>query len=98
MLKNFLNLWKPIKSVINLFESKAFKQKALFLLINNEIKYIENCLKIFDIFVKATTKLQTEKYSTIYYIIPELYSIYIKLKQVRKDLNVSKYTIFNFLN
>jgi predicted metal-dependent hydrolase len=97
MLTDFLHIWNPIKLVINLSESKAFKQKTILLLNNNEIKYLENCLKIFSIFIKATTKLQAEKYPTIYYIIPELYSIYIKLKQVREDLNVSNYILFNFL-
>jgi hypothetical protein len=89
MLKDFLYFYNSIKAVINLSKSKAFKQKALLLLTNNELEYIKDCLKIFNIFVKTTTKLQAEKYPTIYYIIPELYSIYIKLKQVRKDLNVS---------
>jgi predicted metal-dependent hydrolase len=94
MLNDFLNIWNPIKAVINLSESKAFKQKALLLLTNNEIKYLENCLKIFSIFIKATTKLQAEKYPTIYYILPELYSIYIRLEQIREDLNVSNLYVY----
>jgi hypothetical protein len=81
MLKDFLNLWNPIKAVINLSNNKTFKKyKALLLLNDNELKYIENCLAIFSIFIKAITKLQAEKYPTIYYIMPEVYSIYIKLE------------------
>jgi hypothetical protein len=97
MLTDFLHIWNPIQSVINLFESKTFKQKTILLLSYNEIKYLENCLKIFSIFIKATTKLQAEKYPTIYYIIPELYSIYIKLEQVRENFNVNICILFNFL-
>jgi hypothetical protein len=89
MLKDFLYLWNPIKAVINLSDSKAFKHKALLLLTRSELQYLENCLLIFEIFIKATTKLQAEKYPTIYYIIPEIYSIYIKLDLLKDKLNVS---------
>ena len=58
MLKDFLNLWPAIKSVINLSDSEVFKKnKESLILKDTEITYLENCLKIFSIFVKATTKL-----------------------------------------
>ena len=77
MLKEFLNLWPAIKSVINLSDSKVFKKnKDSLLLKDAEITYLEKCLKIFSIFVKATTKLQAENYPTIYYLIPEVYTTY----------------------
>ena len=58
MLKEFLNLWPAIKSVINLSDSKVFKKnKDSLLLRDKDINYLRNCLKIFKIFVKATTKL-----------------------------------------
>jgi hypothetical protein len=58
MLKEFLNLWLAIKSVINLSDSEVFKKnKDSLLLKNANITYLEKCLKIFSIFVKATTKL-----------------------------------------
>jgi hypothetical protein len=57
---------------------------------NNDIKYLKKCLNIFSIFVKATTKLQAEKYSTIYYLVPEIYNIYNRLKSIRNEYNVSK--------
>ncbi len=72
MLKNFLNLKKPIEVVINISTSKAFKNKDLFL-TKLEYKYLENCLTILKIFVLATTKLQGDKYLTIYYTIPFIF-------------------------
>ena len=58
MLKDFLHLWPTIKQVLSLSSSKAFKKnKDLFLLNDLELAYLEKCLRIFSIFVKATTKL-----------------------------------------
>jgi hypothetical protein len=42
MLKNFLFLYKPIKSVISISESKIFKNKKIDL-TDNELAYLENC-------------------------------------------------------
>jgi hypothetical protein len=86
MLKNFLFLYKPIKSVITISDSKVFKNKAI-LLSDSEIEYLEKTLTIISIFIKATTKLQAEKYPTIYYIIPEVYNIYNKLEKLKEDFN-----------
>jgi hypothetical protein len=44
-----------------------------------EIIFLKNILDIISIFIKATTKLQAEKYPTTYYIIPEVYKIYNKV-------------------
>jgi hypothetical protein len=71
---------------------KAFKNKRL-ILINIKIIYLNNILNIISIFVKATTKLQAENYSTIYYIILEVYKIYNKLKSFKREFKVS---IFSF--
>ena len=90
MLKNFLHIYEPIKAVINSSKSKAFKNKAL-ILTNIEINYLKNILNIISIFVKATTKLQAEAYPTIYYIIPEVYKIYNKLENFKKEIKVSFY-------
>lgn len=58
MLKDFLNLWLAISTVINLSDSKAFKKKKnILLLTDNKMTYLEKCLKILSIFIKATTKL-----------------------------------------
>ncbi len=68
MLRDFLNLWEAIKVVISISTSKNFKKnKESLLLSDSEIEYLERCLKIFTIFVKASTKLQAEKYPTICY-------------------------------
>ena len=89
MLKYFLNLWPAIKSVISLSDSKSFKKnKEVLTLKDNEITYLEKCLRIFSIFIKATTKLQAEKYPTIYYLVPEVYKIYTRLEAIRDEFNV----------
>jgi hypothetical protein len=81
--------------VINSSKSKAFKNKAL-ILINIEIIYLKNILNIISIFTKATTKLQAEDYLTIYYIIPEVYKIYNKLENFKKEFKVNYfYLIIN---
>jgi hypothetical protein len=61
--------------MISLSKSKIFKNKN-FILFNNKITYLGKVLKILEIFIKTITKLQAEVYPTIYYIIPEIYSIY----------------------
>jgi hypothetical protein len=61
---------------------KAFKNKSL-ILTNIELNYL-------IIFVKVTTKLQAENYSIIYYIIPEIYKIYNRLKEFKETFQVSK--------
>jgi hypothetical protein len=97
MLKDFLYLWPAIKQVINLSESRIFKKnRELFLLSNLEIAYLEKYLRIFIIFIKAATKLQAEKYLTIYYLMPEIYNIYNKLEQIKTELNISY--IYYYLN
>jgi hypothetical protein len=92
MLKNFLYIYKAIKVVINSSKSKAFKNKSL-LLINIEIIFLNNILKIISIFVKITTKLQAEKYLIIYYIILEVYKIYNRLENFKIEFNISLFLL-----
>ncbi len=90
MLRDFLNLWEAIKVVISISTSKNFKKnKESLLLSDSEIEYLERCLKIFTIFVKVSTKLQAEKYPTIYYLMPEIYKIYNKLEATKSEFNIS---------
>lgn len=88
MLNNFLNLYKPINIVIQNSNNKAFKDKKL-LISDEELIYLKNTLLILKIFVKATNKLQADKYPTIYYTLLLLYSIYIQLDKVINELKVS---------
>jgi hypothetical protein len=88
MLKHFLHIYEAIKVVINSSKSKAFKDKSL-ILTDIEITYLNNILNIISIFIKATTKLQAENYPTIYYIIPEVYRIYTRLKNLKLNFKVS---------
>jgi len=92
MLKNFLHIYEAIKVVINSSKLKAFKNKSL-LLTNIKIIFITNILKIISIFVKTTTKLQAEKYPIIYYIIPEVYKIYTRLKNFKTEFNISLFLL-----
>jgi hypothetical protein len=96
MLRDFLYIYKAIKVVINSLKSKAFKKQNL-LLINIEIIYLNNILNIISIFIKATTKLQAKEYPTIYYIIPEVYKIYNKLENFKKEFKVSFFKFINIL-
>lgn len=92
MLKEFINLWPAIKSVIISSNSKFFqKNKQALLLRDIDISNLKQCLRVFAIFVKVTTKLQAEKYPTIYYIIPEIYNIYLRLENIRDEFNVSNF-------
>ena len=96
ILKEFLNLWLAIKSAINLSNSKVFKKnKESLILKDTDITFLRQYLKIFSIFIKATTKLQAEKYPTIYYLIPEVYNIYNRLEIIKEEYNISKYTLIN---
>jgi len=92
MLCNFLYLWPAIKAVILSSNTKAFKKNQNVLLLNNaDIIFLTKCLRIFEVFVKATTKLQADKYPTIYYLLLEVYNNYNKLETIKGDLNqVSK--------
>ena len=88
MFNNFLTLFKPINIVIQNSNNKAFKNKRLFI-SKEEIIYLKNTLLILKIFVKATNKLQADKYPTIYYTIPLLYNIYTQLERIKEELKVS---------
>jgi hypothetical protein len=88
MLRDFLNIYEAIKVVINSSKSKAFKNKT-FILTNIEIIFLNNILNIISIFVKATTKLQAEKYPTIYYIMLKVYKIYKILDEIKAEYKVS---------
>ena len=88
MLKNFLHIYQAIRAVINNSTSKAFKNKSL-LLEDHELIYLKNILNIISIFIKATIERQAEKYPTIYYIILEVYKIYLKIEKFKIKYKVS---------
>jgi hypothetical protein len=90
MLKDFLHVYNAIRVVINNSKAKTFKNKSI-ILTNNKLIYLKNILSIIEIFVKVTTKLQAENYPTIYYIILEVYKIYIRLEGFRDSFKVSNF-------
>jgi len=97
MLKNFLNLWDPIKAVIYASSEKSFKRKEDILLLDSDIDYLKSILYIISIFVETTTKLQAENYPTIYYIIPHIYILYNKLKKLAIEFRVSLFSFKFFI-
>ena len=92
MLRNFLNLWPAIRGVILNSNTKAFKKNRNTLLLSDaDIGFLTKCYRIFEVFIKATTKLQADKYPTIYYLLPEVYTIYNELETIKLEFNqVSK--------
>ena len=94
MINNFLNLYIPIRNVIQNSSNKVFKNKKL-LFSEEDILYLKNTLMILNVFVKATTKLQKEKYPTIYYILLYIYKIYTQLNRIKVELQVSLNSLFN---
>ena len=96
MLNNFLNLWKPINIVIQNSNNKAFKDKKLSI-SEEEINHLKDTLLILKVFVKATNKLQADKYPTIYYIIPLVYQIYTQLERIKEELKVSNYNLIIYI-
>lgn len=88
MIFNFISLINPINTTISISKNKAFKNKNL-IINEEEIIYLKNTLIIIKVFVKATNKLQGDKYPTIYYTIPLVYQIYNSLENIKIELKVS---------
>jgi len=72
MLKDFLYIIKLINATISLLNIKIFKNNKL-IIFNSKIEYLKKCLKIFNLFIKTTTKLQAENYPTIYYLCYDIH-------------------------
>jgi hypothetical protein len=79
MLNRFLHLYLVIQNSINI--SKNISNKNQLSLFIEEIQYLNDCLDIFKIFIKATTKLQANKYSIIQYIYSYIYQIRTRLNE-----------------
>jgi hypothetical protein len=93
ILSNYLNLRPAIEVAINRSSAEYFKKnKTILILSARELNYLENCSKIFSIFIKPTTKLQAEKYPTIYYLLLEIYKLYTKLEALKGEINISFYS------
>jgi hypothetical protein len=88
MINDFINLYNPINTVISISKNKAFKDKNL-IISENEVVYLRNTLLILKVFVKATNKLQGDKYPTLYYTIPLVYQIYNTLDNLKNEFKVS---------
>ena len=92
MIKNFLHIYKAIHIVMTISKNKAFKDKKL-LITKEEIIYLKNTLSILEVFVKATNKLQGQKYPMIFYTIPLVYNIYNNLEKLKEEFKVNKSTL-----
>jgi hypothetical protein len=91
MIRRFLYLYKVINNSITISEKIKYKNRLRF--TDDELKYIKDCLDIFTIFVKASTKLQAEIYPTIQYIYPYIYQIRIKLEEKFNDESLVSFLI-----
>lgn len=96
MINNFLPLYIPINTTIDISKNKAFRDKSLKI-TKEELAYLKTTLSILRVFVKATTKLQGDTYPTIYYTIPFIYSIYSQLEKLKEELVVS-FTLNSYYN
>jgi hypothetical protein len=88
MINNYIPLYKPINTTIELSNNKAFKDKSLKI-TEKELAYLKTTLSILKVFIKATNKLQSDLYPTIYYTIPLIYSIYNQLDKLKEEFKVS---------
>jgi hypothetical protein len=88
MINNYIPLYNPINTTIELSKNKAFKDKSLKI-TKDELSYLKTTLLVLKVFVKATNKLQADLFPTIYYTIPLVYSIYNQLDKLKDDLKVS---------
>ena len=88
MINIFLKLYNPINAVMIISNNKAFKNKKL-LILEEEIKFLINTLKIIKVFVKAINKMQGEVYPIIYYTIPLVYNIYNSLDKLKEELKAN---------
>jgi hypothetical protein len=87
MINNYIPLYNPINTTIELSKNKAFKDKSLKI-TKDELSYLKTTLLVLKVFVKATNKLQADLFPTIYYTIPLVYSIYNQLDKLKDDLKV----------
>jgi hypothetical protein len=70
MLNTFLSLKEPIEIVITTSKAKVFKDKESIRLKEEEYNLLEIYKSIFEVFIKATKKLQGKDYPTLYYSLP----------------------------
>ena len=56
MINNYISLYNPINTTIELSKNKAFKDKSLKI-TKEELSYLKTTLLVFKIFIKATNKL-----------------------------------------
>ena len=89
MLNNFLNLKEAIEIVITTSKAKVFKDKETIRLTEDDYKLLKVYKDIFEVFIKATKKLQGQKYPTLYYSLPLLSQIFQSLMLIKEQTIVS---------
>ena len=88
MINNYIPLYNPINTTIELSSNKAFKDKSLKI-SKDELSYLKTTLLVLKVFVRATNKLQADLYPTIYYTLPLIYNIYNQLDRLKEDFKVN---------
>lgn len=91
MLNNFLNLKEPIEIVITTSKAKVFNDKENIRLKEEDYKLLKDYKDIFEVFIKATKKLQGNKYPTIYHSLPLISQIFQNLELIKEKTIVSPY-------
>lgn len=89
MLNNFLNLKEPIEIVITTSKAKVFKDKESIRLKEEDYNLLKTYKDIFEIFIKATKKLQGKQYPTLYHSLPLLSQIFQNLELIKDSIIVS---------
>lgn len=90
MLNNFLRLYDIIELVITSSKAKVFKDKENIKLKEEDLILLKSYKEIFEIFIKATTKLQGKEYPTLYHSLPLINQIFKELYFIKDNINVSK--------
>lgn len=86
MLNNFLNLKEPIEIVIATSKAKIFKDKESIRLKEEDYLVLETYKEIFEVFIKATKKLQGKEYPTLYYSLPLIKQIFQNLSSIEDKI------------
>lgn len=96
MIERILKLYEPINSA--LLTATNIKNKNDYLLTEIDKQYLVDYMSIFKIFIKISTFLQGQKYTTIQYIIPYIFQIRRRLLDITNNSNIVSYiNLYNLI-
>ena len=97
MLNNFLNLREPIEIVIATSKAKVFKDKENIRIKEEDYLVLKTYKDIFEIFIKATKKLQGKDYPTLYHSLPLINQIFQQLNFIKEQNPIVSIKIYSFI-